>query len=381
MDIGATWYNKGKGKKGKHEGKGKHNKGKGYGGYGNNYGYSNYKGGRGKYNQQPVGQGNPFKGQRGHGKGKGYSNKGKGKGYYNNQQGGKGAKGKHATYVCYRCGQPGHMAKQCRVAIYNCDTGTFDANDQTDDWYNQAHYDNNWYHQDQTQVHQLGLPQPPQIADPSAVPISGLHEVTIAMIGTAQQPTEDNKWVSLMIDSGATTHVCPLWFAPQFPLHQLEHGTGPQLRTVTNQHIKLFGYRWVCMTNHSGQQIVIPFYVCEVKQPILSVTRLVEQGFQLTLDDNPRLQHIKGFNSTLGNRNGLFFLQAEITKFNNINIHIYIYIYMHTPHPRSPPPACGVVGGAGRVDLGCVLGMTCPPCGVVLGLAGILLVLVGLLEV
>ena len=118
-------------------------------------------------------------------------------------------------------------------------------------------------------MHQLALPQPPQAADP--VPISGLHEVTIAMIGTAQQLREDNKKVRLMIDSGAATHVCPLWFAPQFPL-QLEHGTGPQLRTVTNQHIKLFGYRWACMTNHSGQQIGIPFYVCEVKQAILSVT-------------------------------------------------------------------------------------------------------------
>ena len=186
MDIGATWYNKGKGKKGKHNGKGKYNKGKGYGNCGNNYSYNNYKGGEGKYNQQPVGQGNPFKGQHEYGKGKGYSNKGKGKGYYNNQQGGKGAKGKQATNVCYRCGQPGHMAKQCRVAIYNCDTGTFDTNDQTDDWYNQAHCDNNWYHQDQSQMHQLALPQPPQVADPSAVPISGVHEVTIAMIGTTQ---------------------------------------------------------------------------------------------------------------------------------------------------------------------------------------------------
>ena len=112
MDIGATWYNKGKGKKGKHKGKGKYNKGKGYGNYWSNCSYNNYKGGKGKYNQQPVGQGNPLKGQQGYGKGKG-------KGYYNNQQGGKGAKGKHATNVCYRCGQPGHMAKQCRAAIYN----------------------------------------------------------------------------------------------------------------------------------------------------------------------------------------------------------------------------------------------------------------------
>ena len=36
-------------------------------------------------------------------------------------------------------------------------------------------------------------------------------------------------------------------------------------------------------------------------------------SFQLTLGDNPRLQHTKEFNSTLENRDGLFFLQAEIT--------------------------------------------------------------------
>ena len=29
------------------------------------------------------------------------------------------------------------------VTIYNCDTGNFDTNDQTDDWYNQAHHDSN----------------------------------------------------------------------------------------------------------------------------------------------------------------------------------------------------------------------------------------------
>ena len=76
MEIGATWYNKGKGNKGKRKGKGNYNKG--YGGYGNNYSYNNYKAGKCKYNQQPVGQGNPFEG-------KGYSNNGKGKGHQDNK--------------------------------------------------------------------------------------------------------------------------------------------------------------------------------------------------------------------------------------------------------------------------------------------------------
>ena len=76
MDVGATWYNKGKGKKGKRKGKGKYHKGNGYGNNGNNYSHNRYKGGKGKYIQQPVGQGT-FKGQHGYGKRKGYSNKGK----------------------------------------------------------------------------------------------------------------------------------------------------------------------------------------------------------------------------------------------------------------------------------------------------------------
>ena len=93
---------------------------------------------------------------------------------------------------------------------YNCDTGNVDTNDQTDDWYGQTHYDDNWYHQDQTD--RLVSPQPPQQASSSAASISRLQEVTVAMTGAAQQHTKDNKWVNLMVDSSAATHathVCP----------------------------------------------------------------------------------------------------------------------------------------------------------------------------
>ena len=41
------------------------------------------------------------------------------------------------------------MAKQCRVAICKCNTGNFDTNDQTDDWYSQVQYDSSRYRQDQ----------------------------------------------------------------------------------------------------------------------------------------------------------------------------------------------------------------------------------------
>ena len=142
--------------------------------------------------------------------------------------------------------------------------------------------------------------------------VSGLEEVIIAT-ATAQQGSTNNRYIDLMIDCGAATHVCPPWFATESQLQPLTQENGPQLRAVTNQPIKLHGYKWVCMNNINGQRVVIPFYVCDIKQPILSVTRLIEQGFQIVLDDNPRIHHDKGFDSSLTRSHGLLFLQAEIT--------------------------------------------------------------------
>ena len=118
MDISAV---KGKGYKahkgkGTYKGKGK-GKGKSYGGYkGKGKGNKGYNNGKG-----PVGQGNPFgyKGQQ--------QNKGKGKGHTR----------KHAQDVCYRCGQPGHIAKNCKVPVYNYGEAPQQASEQYDvqQWY------------------------------------------------------------------------------------------------------------------------------------------------------------------------------------------------------------------------------------------------------
>ena len=135
MDIGAVnkgykgKYNKGKGKKpNKGKGKSKSNKGKGYG-YGHNKG-------KGK-----IGQGMPFKGALNKG---GYMGKGKGK---------PTGKGKGVpTQGCYRCGQPGHIARDRRVAVHNLNEATGSTNtytshwqdDPTAQWYQQQYYDGQW---------------------------------------------------------------------------------------------------------------------------------------------------------------------------------------------------------------------------------------------
>ena len=316
MDIGGTWHKGGKNNKGKGKGKhkGKYNKGKGYGGYGNKGNNTNYNTGynKGKGQQGPIGQGNPYGG------GKGFTgfHKGKGKGKHKGKGYSKGAKGKTAMNICYRCGQPGHFAKNCQVPVYNLDTdGDYNNTDPSFQWYNtQDTYDNTWYNQDQTpynQAPQLALPAAPTNTTPLLV--SGIDDMLIGAIQAADTSDMDNRAVQLMIDSGAATHVCPTWFATDYPLQQIQEDTGPQLRTVTNQPIKVHGYKWICMQNDTGQHIVIPFYVCDVKQPILSVTRLVQQGFKITLDEQPNMQHSKGFHSNLVQQNGLLFLQMHIS--------------------------------------------------------------------
>ena len=321
MDIDAI--RKGKGKhnnKGKGKSKGKH-KGKGYGGY-NRYGY-NYPKGKGKYggkgynNYNPIGYGNPFgKGSKGiKGENKGY-NKGKGRN-----------KGKQVTDTCYRCGRAGHYAKDCRVAIRNIGQGEHNDNeDTTAQWYTD-YYDNGWYHIDYTQQQpqqqyytqqqpqqQLALPPiPPTAGNNGSMPIH-----VIAMIGNGnsnnnQMTTTDT--TNIMIDSGAATHVCPLWFADNYPIHRFDEAQLPNLRTVTNKTIQCYGVRWVYMQSR-GQPIVIPFYVCDIHDPILSVTRLAEQCFDIRFNDAPTMSHNKGFNVPLVQQHNLYYLPQVRKQYN-----------------------------------------------------------------
>ena len=61
-----------------------------------------------------------------------------------------------------------------------------------------------------------------------------------------------------------------------------------------------------------GQPIVIPFYVCDIHDPILSVTRLAEQGFDIRFNDTPTMRHDKGFNVPLMQQHNLYYLPATI---------------------------------------------------------------------
>ena len=117
----------------------------------------------------------------------------------------------------------------------------------------------------------------------------------------------------LMIDSGAATRVCPVWFASTTQTYDIPEQERPNLRTAIQDPIEVYGYKWVYMTNESNQQIVIPFYVCSVSQPILSVTRLTEQGFTVHLSEQPTITHPNGFEAKLRAKEGTYFLPVNST--------------------------------------------------------------------
>ena len=88
----------------------------------------------------------------------------------------------------------------------------------------------------------------------------------------------------LLIDSGASTHVCPEDCAPDLPLRPCGE-SDPQLYTVTNKKIPVYGIKYVPYKKDNFR-IMIPCYVCDVMYPILSASRLLDRGYGL--DFNPR---------------------------------------------------------------------------------------------
>ena len=160
------------------------------------------------------------------------------------------------------------------------------------------------------------MPAPAQL---DATPALQIAAVTVPRNSNSMVRSPDMRMITdlnkdeLMIDSGAATHVCPIWFASTTQTYDLPDHERPNLRTATEDPIEVYGYKWVYMTNESNQQIVIPFYVCSVSQPILSVTRLAEQGFTIHLSEHPTITHPNGFEAKLRTKEGTYFLPVNNT--------------------------------------------------------------------
>ena len=114
--------------------------------------------------------------------------------------------------------QPGHMAQDCRVAVYNIQEDVQEGyNDATEQWYGpQTTYDNHRWTNDQTQVNpvqqpqQLALPAPSQL---DATPALQIAAVTVPRNSSSVMRAPDMSMFTnlskdeLMIDSRAATRL------------------------------------------------------------------------------------------------------------------------------------------------------------------------------
>ena len=83
----------------------------------------------------------------------------------------------------------------------------------------------------------------------------------------------------LMIDSGSFGHVCPPWFAPQFPMVS---STNVEAAAANNEALQHYGQKVVyghVMTNSGGRILIqITFDVMNVRKPLLSTSALKHRG-------------------------------------------------------------------------------------------------------
>ena len=98
-------------------------------------------------------------------------------------------------------------------------------------------------------------------------------------VNSEDQSSNQTEEHELMIDSGCFGHVCPPWFAPQFPMVSSTNVEAVAANNVALQH---YGQKVVyghVLTN-SGRRILIQitFDVMNVRKPLLSTSALKHRG-------------------------------------------------------------------------------------------------------
>ena len=124
---------------------------------------------------------------------------------------------------------------------------------------------------------------------------------------------EDAPWI--LFDSGAAAHCCPLDFASDWPLLPLT-GRAPSLRAISGQALTVYGRRLV-KVEFNGQPCFLHFCVCDVPYCVVSVGRLLRQGYQVNLSmDEHTLSTPDGRKVPVVRHGSLLFLCPSLTAFD-----------------------------------------------------------------
>ena len=121
---------------------------------------------------------------------------------------------------------------------------------------------------------------------------------------------------SLVVNSGAYVDVCPRSLTTHVSLQALRGcWRRLDLRPASVKMLKVWGMREVAfnaMDQHRKVfSVMIPFVVCEVRRPLLSMTMLEDKGFHLTVFGDCRKLGGHGREMTLRRQGNSYFVDVE----------------------------------------------------------------------
>ena len=103
--------------------------------------------------------------------------------------------------------------------------------------------------------------------------LSAYHDKCIAAV-----PSHEH-WI--LFDSGAAAHCCPADYAPDYPLLPVGKDP-PKLRSVTGKPLNILG-RKLIKYDAAGVSLFVNYYVCDVPFCLVSVARMLLQGYWTVL--------------------------------------------------------------------------------------------------
>ena len=128
------------------------------------------------------------------------------------------------------------------------------------------------------------------------------------VVGSDDARMRECEFVELLVDTGATEHVC----GPHVCTHAtLKNGPRPALKTATGELLKHNGTRTVDF-RCQGEELRVGFTVVDVKRPVLSVSRLMDRGIETFIQAGKQiLRRFNGETVELTSRDCLSVLQCQ----------------------------------------------------------------------
>ena len=110
----------------------------------------------------------------------------------------------------------------------------------------------------------------------------------------------------MLIDSGASVHVCPPEFAVEFPI--IPMSVHPTLRGVNNNLLKIYGKKKVQFKLSENVSASAEFIVVNCNHAILSATSSANRGFTVSFDPKGASLGKEGIHVPLHKFQGLYYL-------------------------------------------------------------------------